>query len=78
MILYFLNCVRCLPLPEAPREVPVPADTILLMDYLQVPVPADTILLMDYLQASPITASQIKTWTDRDPVLSKLHKIVVN
>ena len=24
-----------LPLPEAPREVPVPADTILLMDYLQ-------------------------------------------
>ena len=60
MILYFL---RCLPLPEVPREVPVPADTI---------------LLMDYLQASPITASQIKTWTDRDPVLSKLRKIVVN
>ena len=51
-----------LPLPEAPREVPVPADTI---------------LLMDYLQASPITASQIKTWTDRDPVLTKLRKMLL-
>ena len=51
-----------LPLPEAPRGVPVPADTI---------------LLMDYLQASPITASQIKTWTDRDPVLSKLRKMLL-
>ena len=51
-----------LPLPEAPREVPVPADTI---------------LLMDYLQASPTTASQIKTWTDRDPVLSKLRKMLL-
>ena len=51
-----------LPLPKAPREVPVPADTI---------------LLMDYLQASPITASQIKTWTDRVPVLSKLRKMLL-
>ena len=43
-----------LPLPEAPKEVLVPADMI---------------LLMEYLQDSPTTAAQIKSWTDRDPLL---------
>ena len=32
---------------------------------------------MDYLQAVPITASQIKTCTDCDPVLSKLRKMLL-
>ena len=35
-----------LPIPEAPREIPVPADTV---------------LLMEYLQDSPTTAAPIKT-----------------
>ena len=52
-----------LPLPEAPKEVPVPADTI---------------LLMEYLQDSPTTAAQIKSWTDRDPLLSRVCKILLH
>ena len=52
-----------LPLPEAPKEVPVPADTI---------------LLMEYLQDSPITAAQIKSWTDRDPLLSRVRKMLLH
>ena len=51
-----------LPLPDAPAEVPVPGDTV---------------LLMEHLQASPITAAQIKRWTERDPVLSKVQEFVM-
>lgn len=46
-----------LPLPEAPKEVPIPGETVLSLETLQI---------------SPITAKQIKTWTSRDPVLSKV------
>lgn len=52
-----------LPLPEFPKEVPVPADTI---------------LLMEYLQASPTTAAQIKSWTDRDPLLSRVRTMLLH
>ena len=40
---------------------------------LEIPVPQETILLMESLQQSPVTASQIKTWTNRDPVLSSVR-----
>ena len=43
-----------LPLPEAPANIPVPQETILLMETLQL---------------SPVTATEIKNWTARDPVL---------
>jgi len=49
-------------LPEAPGEVPVPADTV---------------FLIEYLEASPTTAAQIKTWTDHDPLLSKVCKMLL-
>ena len=45
------------PLPEAPAEVPVPPDTVLLLESLQV---------------TPVTARQVKQWTARDPVLSRV------
>ena len=51
-----------LPLPESPGEVPLPGETILLMESLQM---------------SPVTAVQIKSWTDRDPVLSRVCKFVL-
>ena len=44
-----------LPLPEAPAQVPVLGDTI---------------LLMDTLEGTPVTASHIRTWTSHDQVLS--------
>ena len=50
-----------LPLPEAPSDIPIPGETILLLDTLQ----------------GPVTATQIKHWTDRDPLLSSVRKMVL-
>lgn len=41
-----------------------------------VPLPGETILLMENLQASPVNVKQIRQWTDRDPVLSKVRRLV--
>ena len=51
-----------LPLSDAPAEVPVPGETI---------------LLMDMLHSLPVTSRDIKTWTDRDPVLSRVRNLVL-
>ena len=51
-----------LPLPESPPDVPLPGETI---------------LLMEQLQSSPITAGQIKKWTDQDPILSRVRNFVL-
>ena len=51
-----------LPLPQAPSNVPVPPETI---------------FLMDSLNSSPITAAHIKQWTTKDPVLSKVKDLVL-
>ena len=50
-----------LPLPEAPSEVPYPGEVV---------------FLLQTLQSSPITAEQIKHWTNRDPVLSRVRNLV--
>ena len=47
-----------LPLLESPNEVPVPGETVLLLETIQM---------------SPVNASQIKQWTDKDPVLLTLQ-----
>ena len=46
------------PLPEFPKETPTPGDTI---------------LLMECLQALLTTSANIKLWTSRDPLLSKVR-----
>ena len=43
----------------------------------RVPLPEETVLLLEALQLSPITAAQIKTWTDHDPVLSQVRDLVL-
>ena len=50
-----------LPLPESMKSVPLPGETI---------------LVMENLQASPVNVKQIRQWTDRDPVLSKVRRLV--
>ena len=50
-----------LPLPEAPSEVPLPGETILLMETLQ----------------EPMSAKQIKDLTARDPLLSSVRQMVL-
>ncbi|KAJ8023976.1 hypothetical protein HOLleu_36568 [Holothuria leucospilota] len=44
----------------------------------EVPIPGDVIMLLEYISNSPITARDIKTWTRRDPVLSKVYYFVQN
>ena len=51
-----------LPLPEAPSHIPIPGETI---------------LLMDTLQSSVVTVRQIRTWTERDPVLSRVRDLIL-
>ena len=36
-------------------------------------IPGDTIMLLETLQSSPVTAKLIKTWTNQDPLLSKVR-----
>ena len=43
-----------------------------------VPVPGDVHLLFDILSTSIVTASQIKEWSDKDPVLSRVHRFVLS
>ena len=50
-----------LPLPETPAEVPLPGETI---------------LLLENLATSPVTVSQIRTATSRDPMLSRVAQLV--
>ena len=38
----------------------------------EVPIPEEIVLLLEGLQTSPVTADQIKTWTNHDPTLSRV------
>ena len=51
-----------LPLPDCPAEVPVPREVV---------------LLVEGLQESPISTDQIRTWTRRDPLLSKVLSFIM-
>ena len=43
----------------------------------EVPQPAEAILLMERLNASLVTTAQIRSWTDRDRTLAKVQKSVL-
>ena len=43
----------------------------------EVPTPGELVLMLEHLQTSPVWAHQIKQWTDKDPVLSKVRKLVL-
>ncbi len=51
-----------LPLPNTPKEAKVPAEVV---------------MLLETLLASPILAVQIRKWTDRDPLLSRVRTFVM-
>ena len=50
-----------LPLPETPTHIPLPGETI---------------WLLNTLQKTPLTAVQIRKLTTQDPLLSRVHKNV--
>ena len=54
-----------LPLPEQPE-----APSIL--------VPGDIKLLFEHLSHSVVTASQIKSWTEKDPILARIHHFILH
>ena len=56
------NVLSRLPLPDTPAEVPIPGDTVLLLDNLHL---------------LPLTPVQIAKWTDRDPILAKVRNNVL-
>lgn len=58
-----VDLLNRLPLPGAPKEVPLPADTIHLLNNLQV---------------SPNSVAQIKKWTACDPILSKVSEMLLS
>ena len=43
----------------------------------QVPLPGNLCHLLNHLDQAIVTASQIKVWTDKDPLLSHVRKLVV-
>ena len=51
-----------LPLPEEPATVPLPGETV---------------QLLDALQNAPVTAKQIQQWTDTDPLLARVRRMVL-
>ena len=51
-----------LPLPESPAEIPQPSEVV---------------LMMETLQGSPINAKNIRQWTDRDPVCSRVRTAIL-
>ena len=52
-----------LPLPDSPKDVPLPGETV---------------LLLECLQQTPVTAPQIKEWTNSDALLMQVRNFVMN
>ena len=42
------------------------------------PVPVETVLLLEQIAESPISVDQIRTWTRRDPVFSRVHQFIMS
>ena len=57
------DSLSCLPPPYGPTEVPQPAETV---------------LLMERLESSPISFTDIRNHTTKDPLLSKVRQIVTD
>ena len=55
------DALSCLPLADTQAHVPMPADLH---------------FLLDHLPTSIVTATQIKNWTDKDPVLARVRHLV--
>ena len=39
---------------------------------LEIPTPGETILVMKHMDTTPVSAKQVRLWTQRDPVMSKV------
>jgi len=41
------------------------------------PLPGKTVLLMEALNTSPISTANVKTWTNQDPILSRVKQMIL-
>ena len=57
------DCLSRLPLPQSASEVPLPGETI---------------LLLDSLERSHVSAELINQWTNNDPILSSVRRFLLN
>ena len=57
------NALSRLPLSEQPKAIPLPGDTI---------------LLLDHQNTTPVTADRIKVWTAKDRVLSQVRYYTIH
>ena len=51
-----------LPLPNSPSKIPEPAETV---------------LLMNELSQSPMSATDVRKWTSKDPILSQVLRAIL-
>ena len=74
------RCVlSCRPMSSSADEWPFVMYGVsenLFLTVKAVPLPEETVLLMEHLQSSLISAAQIKTWLNRDPVPVKVLTLV--
>ena len=42
--------------------------------HADIPVPMEVVALLEYLESTPVSAKQIKTQTDQDPLMSRVEK----
>ena len=56
------DTISRLPLPDHRKEVPLPREMV---------------LIFDTLNSSPLTAAEVKTLLEKDPVLSRVHNNVL-
>ena len=40
----------------------------------EVPQPPELVHLVEYLDSTPLSCTQIRTWTDHDPILSRVRR----
>ena len=59
-----VDALSRLPLEETPSSTPLPGDTVLMLEALD--------------SSSPVTSAAIKSWTDKDPVLSHVRGFVLH
>ena len=52
--------------PDACSRLPLPTRA------LEISTPGETILVMEHMDTTPVSAKQVRLWTQRDPVMSKV------
>ena len=50
---------------------------MLPVSFQEIPIPGETIPMMQYLVTMPVSAKQARLWTQPDPILSKVLQFIL-